>query len=171
MFQPCPAAWSTPLLPCSGLIWVQTRTSSLGAARPLPPSADIGPAVRWSILLSGLLEFERRANGAVIARKFEADQSASGQLRGRVSAFLQKFCITECPAALRRRGFSLELRPVAVAKGLTPVNIPCESIGAGQPIGYRILRAVQPGYSVVVAALSFPGRAQEYAETSLDRHS
>jgi hypothetical protein len=23
--------------------WVQTRTSSLGAARPLPPSADIGP--------------------------------------------------------------------------------------------------------------------------------
>jgi len=34
----------------------QTQTSSLGAARPLPPSADIGPAVRWSscaILISG----------------------------------------------------------------------------------------------------------------------
>ena len=36
-----------------------------------------GRAVRWSscaILLRGLLEFERHANGAVIARKFETDQ-------------------------------------------------------------------------------------------------
>jgi hypothetical protein len=32
----------------------QTRTSSLGAARPLPPSADIGPGgqVRWSTVFA-----------------------------------------------------------------------------------------------------------------------
>ena len=86
-----------------------TRTSSLGAARPLPPSADIGPgaqsvgqAAQFCLVVCWS---SKDANGAVIARKFETDQSASGQLRDRLSAFLHKFCITECPAALRRRGF------------------------------------------------------------------
>jgi hypothetical protein len=124
------------------------------------------------------LEFEMRGNGAVIARKFEADQSAGGQLRGRVSAFLQKFCITECPAALRRRGFSLELRPVAVAKGLTPANIPCESIGTGQPIGYRVLRGRQrktnaawPGLFGRSRRCRFQDGHEKNAEAAFDRHS
>ena len=49
----------------------QTQTSSLGAARPLPPSADIGPAVRWSscaILISGLTGHGRRFAGDAWAR-------------------------------------------------------------------------------------------------------
>ena len=90
---------NAPRCPAAG----QTRTSSLGAARPLPPSADIGPggqsvgqAAQFCLVVCWS---SKDANDAVIARKFEADQSASGQLRGRVSAFLHKFCITECPAA------------------------------------------------------------------------
>ena len=38
-FARCPLWPQQP--PCPEISWVQTRTSSLGAARPLPPSADI----------------------------------------------------------------------------------------------------------------------------------
>jgi len=52
----------------------QTRTSSLGAARPLPPSAEIGPggAVRWSscaILFSAKARGGRLRRGSPLAQK------------------------------------------------------------------------------------------------------
>ena len=46
------------------LQWVQTRTSSLGAARQLPPSADVGPGGQFVGRASRLLlRFSRLTNG------------------------------------------------------------------------------------------------------------